>query len=48
MNKEPKNAMECEGCAGCIYREDPSGKGWCAFWKIRMRDTMPCWRFKHI
>ena len=45
-NKEPKNAMEEEGCKGCLYRKDPSGKGWCYFWGKPpcSIDKFPCWR----
>ena len=46
--KEPKNAMEEEGCKGCIYRNDPTGKGWCQFWGKSgpaSIDKFPCWRY---
>jgi hypothetical protein len=48
-NKEPKNAMEEKGCEGCLYREDPSGKGWCQFWGKKgpaSIDKFPCWRYE--
>lgn len=46
MNIKPKNAMDEKGCECCLWRCDPTGKGWCQFWSKKMRSKFPCWKFE--